>query len=92
MSIIANSGEADAGFKFKIYVNNSPINSTEIFNVLDTNPTNYSAFPYSPTFNFIPGTNTATTITLYALQTGGNGWRFAKGFLADKHLVTALVF
>jgi hypothetical protein len=91
LSIVANTGQEDAGYAFKIYVNGSAVNSSEIINYIDDSPTSYSAYPATYTFNFVPGTNSSTTIALWARKTGGNGWKFSKG-IASTHVVTALVF
>jgi len=92
LSIVANPGQEDAGYGFKIYVNGSPVDSSELINYIDDSPTSYSAYPATYTFNFVPGTNSSTTIALWAKKTGGNGWRFVQGGISAKHVVTALVF
>jgi hypothetical protein len=91
LSIVANTGEGDAGCAFKIYVNGSPVDSSELINFIQVLPGSYSAYPATYTFNFVPGTNSPTTIALWAYKTGSNGWKFSKG-LPSKHVVTALVF
>jgi hypothetical protein len=91
LSIVANTGEEDAGYRFKIYVNGSAVDSSELINFIDDSPASYSTYPATYTFNFVPGTNSPTTIALWARKNGSNGWKFSKA-LPSKHVVTALVF
>ena len=65
--------DTDSGMLLQLYQNGSAVVNSELQHFLiDNGAATYGGFPTTYTFAYIPGTSTATTLTLYAKKTGGN--------------------
>jgi hypothetical protein len=72
--------DTDSGMLLQLYQNGSAVVNSELQHFLiDNGAATYAGFPTTYTFAYIPGTATATTLTLYARKTGGNTSQIGSG-------------